>query len=1223
MGNIFGKPFRSFVTKQIQTRQESLGYKDYNVNDLKYQNTKTPWIRLASTVDINQFLKDGTTETRVYQQLLKNGLNPELFTGDVAAKNFILQGGAIAIGENNELKTNSGLNYKNEYYNGAYGWGGIDEKGYVPMPGIKDVNIIYKSDGAFAEGTINMKCFSRSQLILMDLLYMRPGVNLLLEFGWSTYLDNEGNLQTYDTFITDALDFTLNKAGATVQKEKVEFKGGFDFFGPDAFRGTGEFYEDMLDDGSLQSKILQLIEQERIDRDGNYEGMFGMITNFNWKFNQTDGSYDCQTKIIGHGDVIQGLTMDVNKPNMDKVLAEIGVKQSRQDQESTADRMDIPLISDFRSNQLTTILIGYYRKFKNSIANKENVPIGFENTKNYFRYKSNNVMSANQDFLLANFRSKEKEEPFDLNIKNGLLGLFGAEVTAGLGFDAAQGIGGEGGGDGIEVYMKFSCLLAIIQKFFLLYDEKGTPLCYFDMNFSDLDNDPNYIANYPGQFSGNPYHVLVPYENVLSSVSDITMPKTLLGLIAESASPNFLSDKGYAGKLSEVLINVNVLTNIAGSESIKNSENDKLEITKFLNLVLKQINKTRGGGNDFRVIVEASTSTIKIIDKTPIRWKTALPPGSTGTELCVFNTYGVKNKIGGSIVKSIDIGSSIGKDMADVIAINVGGGANGYSSNGTGLTKWSEGITDRIFPQIGDGVNGEESEDPKTDVNKIWDENITKFGEDSNPFSNLYDKCKFNVLLMPAYESVCKTWISKISGNMTDKNFVTSPYFLPFTFNMDIEGISGIRLYERFDIDDNVLPATYDNESLEMQISACDHAVNSTSWTTKIVAIPQPSSQEAPYEEPTKLSGGVIVRNVVTGLSLDDTDLFTLTSAYPILQIFKTEETQKRQVYLHHTVSSQNIESVLFGWSSRTDQVATHYITNNDGESEQVFPDENWANQLGIPVSLFSSAGLSYQNLNKTALGIELCSYGGLTVEKDQNGNNKYFTTYGQEVSASNVAQPVNQFGQPINFKGYSHFEKYNDTQINNVKSIIMGWMSKYDIEFIYNYSELFPQTQISLNALSGNKGVYTHNSVRTDKSDVFPQKELLDMLKSIATELGDEDKVLNAGGQWTGQGTSRGGIEDAAIGKARRAAVQQLIRDTLGEEKAKNYRGAVPDLVVKSFSETNQNVNVGVLAGQLTVEATFEAQINVFGGNISISNNEISSFRRETLNGVVQYSPI
>ena len=469
---------------------------------------------------------------------------------------------------------------------------------------------------------------------------------------------------------------------------------------------------------------------------------------------------------------------------------------------------------------------------------------------------------------------------------------------------------------------------------------------------------------------------------------------------------------------------------------------------------------------------------------------------------------------------------------------------------------------------------------------------------------------------------------------MSNKNFVTSPYFLPFTFNMDIEGISGIRLYERFDIDDNVLPATYDNESLEMQISACDHAINSTSWTTKIVAIPQPSSQEAPYEEPTKLSGGVIPRIVVSGLTLEDTDLFTITSKYPILQIFKTEETEKRQVYLHHTVSSQDIERVLFGWSSRTDQVATHYITNNNGESEQVFPDENWANQLGVSSAIFRSAGLPYQNLNKTALGIELCSYGGLTVEKDQNGNNKYFTTYGQEVPASNVAQPVNQFGEPINYKGYSHFEKYNNTQINNVKSIIQGWMSKYDIEFIYNYTELFPQKQISINALSGNKGVYTHNSVRTDKSDVFPQKELLDMLKSIATELGDEDKVLNAGGQWTGQGTqnisrSRELAKKDAINKARRNAVQLLVESTLGIEKSKNYRGAVPDLVVVSYSEVDVNSYGGASGGAIQMVVKFKAEKNVYGGSLINDNFDVSTqtarsqFNRNDINGVVQYSPI
>jgi len=61
--------------------------------------------------------------------------------------------------------------------------------------------------------------------------------------------------------------------------------------------------------------------------------------------------------------------------------------------------------------------------------------------------------------------------------------------------------------------------------------------------------------------------------------------------------------------------------------------------------------------------------------------------------------------------------------------------------------------------------------------------------------------------------------------------------------------------------------------------------------------------------------------------------------------------------------------------------------------------------------------------------------------------------------------------------------------------------MSKYNIPFDYNYGELFPDRRpLSLKAMRGESGVYTHNSVRTGKSDVWPQVELIEMLKSIST---------------------------------------------------------------------------------------------------------------------------
>ena len=114
--------------------------------------------------------------------------------------------------------------------------------------------------------------------------------------GGVPYLDNNGKLQTYDTFISNALDFTLNKTGIT----------------PTDFANK---------DGSRQSNILGLIENERISRAGNYEGIFGTITNFTWTFNKADGSYNCQTVIIGHGNVIESLKVNVNQPADKPVVA--------------------------------------------------------------------------------------------------------------------------------------------------------------------------------------------------------------------------------------------------------------------------------------------------------------------------------------------------------------------------------------------------------------------------------------------------------------------------------------------------------------------------------------------------------------------------------------------------------------------------------------------------------------------------------------------------------------------------------------------------------------------------------------------------------------------------------------------------------------------------------------------------------------------------------------
>ena len=81
------------------------------------------------------------------------------------------------------------------------------------------------------------------------------------------------------------------------------------------------------------------------------------------------------------------------------------------------------------------------------------------------------------------------------------------------------------------------------------------------------------------------------------------------------------------------------------------------------------------------------------------------------------------------------------------------------------------------------------------------------------------------------------------------------------------------------------------------------------------------------------------------------------------------------------------------------------------------------------------------------------------------------------------------------NDRGYQYFQKYSDAQIATVKKIILDWKNKYNIPFKYDYDTLFT---FNKTPFTGAKGIYTHNSVRTDKSDVFPQAELIAIIKII-----------------------------------------------------------------------------------------------------------------------------
>jgi N-acetyl-anhydromuramyl-L-alanine amidase AmpD len=172
-------------------------------------------------------------------------------------------------------------------------------------------------------------------------------------------------------------------------------------------------------------------------------------------------------------------------------------------------------------------------------------------------------------------------------------------------------------------------------------------------------------------------------------------------------------------------------------------------------------------------------------------------------------------------------------------------------------------------------------------------------------------------------------------------------------------------------------------------------------------------------------------------------------------------------------------------WKQTESRVATAIIISRNGDIYQAFSSKYWAHHLGVKSTVFKKYGLSSINtkLNQESIAIEIDSWGGLT-KKD-----------GTWYHALNKPFKGEVVEYPDGYRGYKAFEKYTDAQIESTRQLLEFWGESYGIDLKYKGDEIF---DIDLRALKGEEGVWMHTSVRPDKSDLHPQKELIDMLKSF-----------------------------------------------------------------------------------------------------------------------------
>jgi N-acetyl-anhydromuramyl-L-alanine amidase AmpD len=198
---------------------------------------------------------------------------------------------------------------------------------------------------------------------------------------------------------------------------------------------------------------------------------------------------------------------------------------------------------------------------------------------------------------------------------------------------------------------------------------------------------------------------------------------------------------------------------------------------------------------------------------------------------------------------------------------------------------------------------------------------------------------------------------------------------------------------------------------------------------------------------------------------------------------FIAEEHLKTQVYLHHTAGGGDAKSVARFWNGNSSKIATAFVIGERGEIVQCFSSKHWAWHLGVGSEIFRTNKIPFRDLNKTSIGIELTNWGPL---KQVNG--KFYNYVNRVVLSSNVTT-LNE-----KFKGHLHWYRYTDEQIESTRKLLIYLCETYDIPMDYNESIW----NIDLNALNNEKGIFTHNSVRRDKSDVYPCPRLIEMLKNL-----------------------------------------------------------------------------------------------------------------------------
>ena len=896
MGNITGNPFDEGVVAQIDARQISLGLNPKPDSTLVYQNNKNAFLRLASSINI----QDNTEKDVTAKQILELRDLPESLKGNGLAKKCVLFGGVTSIDGNNFTKP-SGLASLGDVFSGAYGWGGIGSRGYVPMPGIESANISFYNRGALARADLKIKVYSVEQLQIFDLLYFRIGYTMLLEWGHVLYLNNEGTLVNRNDFFTDPFS---------------------------------KFFET-----KKQDDILKAIKKERKDSFYNYDAMLGKVVNFTWKFN-TDGSYDIDLKLIGYGDLIEALKINTTgeaptakPPTQSDVIKQTDQKAQAADQAALnaanaaaekerqarearekaqtdlatkksqfiveydniilqidntdtrpsftfststitsseifpddvnglgnaydAINADIASLQRFTGkngepeikallNKLKDIIsnwgnaLGESSQAEQNASNLEKEAEDKKAEENRRRQEAErlrrNSQKAAEEYNLSPPAAQEnqnstrlneelykwREEAKKANTVN-FCSLPFTSKSASLANTTLQIH---------QYYVRLGYIFEWIQRNLLIYDNTKPGDDGSDVNplFTiDFDPDTNYCMRFPYQISADPLTCIIPSKNLVDGKGWEYFTKANGNF--PDLSNYFVEGNDNLGKVMNIMVNIDFVARVLAR---KVDANGKTNFLSFFKDILNSINDALGNVNKLDIVYDSEENQVKIIEGSRLQID-----DSPGTKLAIFEVYGVRPGVKGSFVTNVDFQVQLPPNMAAMATISAQASGNIVGENATALSRLNTGLVDRVVTTKLDATSvGLATKGTATDPVNVFND---KLSIEVTTLNELYKNLNYVKDNVETLKSINRDISLYTVGDAAEKEQAPAPFFIPFNLSLEMDGLSGMRNYERFAITENVLPYSYrtSNEGgvIDFLIKGISHSISNNQWKTKIESL--------------------------------------------------------------------------------------------------------------------------------------------------------------------------------------------------------------------------------------------------------------------------------------------------------------------------------------------------------------------------------------------------